>query len=56
MDAHQTQVCIVQQMDAYMGLAYLKTVKKHEKSALPWCPVLKNSGVVQGLLGYSLAA
>ena len=28
MDAHQTQVCIVQQMDAYMGLAYLKQWKK----------------------------
>ena len=37
MDAHQTQGCIVQQMDAYMGFAGLKTVKKLHCHSVLFC-------------------
>ena len=37
MDAHQTQGCIVQQMDAYMGFAGLKTVKKAHCHSVLFC-------------------
>ena len=37
MDAHQTQGCIVQQMDAYMGFAGLKTVKKVHCHGVLFC-------------------
>ena len=37
MDAHQTQGCIVQQMDARMGFAGLKTVKKAHCHGVLFC-------------------
>ena len=54
MDAHQTtQGCIVQQMDAYMGFAGLKTVKKAHCHGVLFC---KNWSLSLGQLRTSFKA
>ena len=53
MDAHQTQGCIVQQMDAYMGFAGLKTVKKVHCHGVLFC---YEKGLTQARTHYDFAS